>query len=122
MKETDRNGKQSEIARPGISRKKRRGKGGMVEGMHQDGIVDETKDMTILKDSVLIFLTKRRRVLPMNEMGIADTDIRTGVEVVSGAEADQESTDESDLLKEDEWSGIKMISSSICCSVLLVAK
>ena len=62
--------------------------------MNPDGVVGEPRSVMNSKASVS---TGRRENQEVTMMDIGDIDTLAGIGVVSGAEADQESTDEGDL-------------------------
>jgi hypothetical protein len=93
VSKTEANGRQSGTARCSNSRRKRRGSGGMREGINRDGGAGEMRSLMISRASALM---GHRLSLEVTMMGIGGIDIPTAIGVVSGAEADQESTDESD--------------------------
>jgi hypothetical protein len=98
---TERSGKQSETARCGSLRRKRRGSEGMRESMNRDGEVGEGRSMMILKVSVSMGQRLSREVT-MIDIGDIDIHILIGIGAVRGAEADQESADADDNVREPE--------------------
>jgi hypothetical protein len=100
VRATERNGKQSETASCGSSRRKRRGSGGMRESMNRDGGAGEMRGMMVSKVSVLTGQRLSREVI-MIDIGDIDIHILIGVR---RAEADQESADEDDNVgKLERW-------------------
>jgi hypothetical protein len=98
---TERSGKQSETARCGSSRRKRRGSGGMSESMNRDGGAGEMRSMKISKVSVSMGQRLSLEVT-MIDIGGIDIHILIGIGAVRGAEADQESADADDHVREPE--------------------